>query len=212
MPSALLLGASGLIGGHCLAELLADPACTRVVALTRRALPEHPKLAQVVSDLRRPETLAFEADEVYSCLGTTRAAVPDPAEYRRIDLELPLAVAGLAARRGAKTLALVTAVGADPQSRFFYPRLKGELEARAAALPFRSIHVFRPSFLLGRRGESRPLERAFLASAKLWNPLMAGPLAPYRAIPALTVAKAMIRAARSPVHGFKIHQYAEMTP
>jgi uncharacterized protein YbjT (DUF2867 family) len=208
--TALLLGGSGLVGGFCLRALLEEDAYGRVISLGRRSLAtEHPKLTQVVARFERPESFAEAArsDDVFSCLGTTSRKTPSRADYRRIDFDIPLAVARLALKRGAKRLMLVSSAGADARSPFFYPRLKGELDEAVSALGFEAVHIMRPSFLLGVRGESRPGEAAALALLPPLSPLFIGPLRRYRPISAETVGRAIVRAALGTRTGAMIHEF-----
>lgn len=202
--TALLLGASGLVGGHVLRRLLADEAYERVTTLVRRPLGlDHPKLDERVSDFDR----VVLADDVFSCLGTTSRKTPSQEDYRRVDFDLPLAVARRAAEHGAKRLLLVSSVGADARSSAFYLRLKGELDEAAAALPFEAVHLFRPSFLIGERAERRPGEAVMVALAPLFSGLLFGPLRKYRALRAETVANAMVRAALSDSSGLQLYEF-----
>ena len=199
-----------MVGGLCLAELLEDAGYGRVIVLARRPLTsEHPKLTQHVVDFARPDGFAdkVEADDVFSCVGTTRGKAQSEADYRRIDFDIPLNVARLAAARGAKQFLLVSSVGADAGSRVFYTRLKGELEDSVSALPFEAAHLFRPSFLLGERGEDRPAERVMLRLSALLSALMVGPLRRWRAVPGKTVAKAMVAAALSGQRGRRVYEF-----
>jgi uncharacterized protein YbjT (DUF2867 family) len=209
---ALLTGASGLVGGHCLRLLLAEPAYGRVIALGRRALPlQHPKLEQKLVDFAHIADLVPRADDVYCCLGTTIKKAGSQAAFRRVDHDYVVALAQAAKQAGARRFLLVSALGANPRSRIFYSRVKGEVERDMSAVPFTAVHIFRPSLLLGERTESRPLERLAFAVLKALTPLLVGPLRPYRPIAAQTVARAMIRAALSDATGARVHQYDEMT-
>ncbi len=204
-----MLGATGLIGGLCLDELLKEDRYGGVIALVRRPLGlSHDKLREVVVDFSRPESYSgLRCDDVFSCLGTTTARTPSRQDYRRVDFDIPLAVARAALERGASRLLLVTSVGADAKSSVFYTRLKGELEEAASALPFEAVHIFRPSFLLGDRDEKRPAEKIFLKIIPFLDPLFLGPARVYRSIPAAVVAKAMVRAALEGAPGVAVHQY-----
>lgn len=205
-----MLGATGLIGQQCLQELLKEDAYAEVVSLGRRDLPlKHPKLRQHAVDFNRPDTFAdlTKADDVFSCIGTTKRKTPSETDYRKIDFDIPLAVAKLAVKNGAKRLLVVSSVGADPKSSVFYTRLKGELEQALSQLSFEAGHLFRPSFLLGNRAESRPAEALMLGVLPLLSPLLIGPLRPYRAIKAETVAKAMVRAALIGTPGVQFHEF-----
>jgi uncharacterized protein YbjT (DUF2867 family) len=209
---ALLAGASGLVGGHCLRLLLAEPAYGRVIALGRRALPlQHPKLEQKLVDFAHIADLVPRVDDVYCCLGTTIKKAGSQAAFRRVDHDYVVALAQAAKQAGARRFLLVSSLGANPRSRIFYSRVKGETERDVSAVPFAAVHIFRPSLLLGERAESRPLERLGSVAFGALAPLLAGPLRPYRPIPAETVARAMVRAALGKGTGVRIHYYEEMT-
>jgi uncharacterized protein YbjT (DUF2867 family) len=210
--TALLAGASGLVGGHCLRLLLAEPAYGRVIALGRRALPlQHAKLEQKLVDFAHIADLAPRADDVYCCLGTTIKKAGSQATFRKVDHDYVVALAQAAKQSGARRFLLVSAIGANPRSQVFYSRVKGETERDVSAVAFAAVHIFRPSMLLGDRAESRLGERLSLPVFRMLTPLLAGPLRPYRAIAAETVARAMIRAALGDTTGVRVHRYDEMT-
>ncbi len=196
--SALLLGASGLVGGHCLERLIEEPSYGRIVAVGRRLLArEHPKLKQRVVDFDRLHEHAdlFSLDDVFCCLGTTIRKAGSREAFRRVDLGYPREAARLAADRGARRYLLVSAVGDDPTSRIFYNRVKGEVEGAVQEFPFEAVVIVRPSLLLGDRGERRPGERFAEAVMRPLAPLMVGPLARYRPVHASDVAAALVRMA-----------------
>ncbi len=195
---ALVAGATGLVGSHCLRLLLASRQYEKVVALVRRPLSlNDAKLEQAVVDYDRlAETLpAGSFDDVYCCLGTTIRKAGSQAAFRRVDFDYPVALAQVARSRGARQFLLVSALGADPASKVFYNRVKGEVEQAVRAAGIEQSWFFRPSLLVGERSESRPAERAGIAFAKLMVPLLQGPLRRYRAVEADAVAAAMIAVA-----------------
>ena len=211
--SALLLGATGLVGGQVLDLLLNDPAYGRVVVLGRRPVDrQHPKLHQQVADLGRLDEHAplFAVHDVFCCLGTTIRAAGSREAFRRVDHDYPLAAARLASARGARRFLLVTALGADPGSRVFYNRVKGEVERAVAALPFAGVLLARPSLLLGERSGRRPAEALAQKAAPVLNPLLVGPLRRYRALPAAAVARALVRLAREGVAGVRVVESDEL--
>ena len=213
MKTALLFGATGLVGGLLLRELLADPTCERVTIVVRRPQPApDARVAVVVAGMDTLESVREQlvGDAVFLAIGTTRAKTPDRAEYARIDRDYPLHAARLARANGAGWAGLVSSVGADAGASAFYLRTKGEAEQGLRALDFPSADVFRPGVLLGERAEHRPLERALMAAASVTNALLPGPWSKYRAIPAQTVARAMVVAARERRPGFAIHHWRGM--
>lgn len=192
--TALLLGATGLVGRACLARLLEEPRYARVIAPVRRsALAAHPKLEERVVDFGSPPT--FEPiDDVYCAIGTTMKKAGSRAAFREVDLAIPLRLAERALAAGARRFALVSSVGADARASSFYLATKGELEDALAALGFESLLLFRPSLLVGEREENRTGERIGIAVARVIAGGMVGPLRRYRPIEADTVASAMIAA------------------
>jgi uncharacterized protein YbjT (DUF2867 family) len=211
--TALLLGASGLIGGLCLRALLADQTYASIVLLNRRTLPlaADPRLTQ--------KTISFEsliandfagAADVFCALGTTMRKAGSKEAFRRVDLEYPLAAARMARQAGAKQFVLVSSVGSDPAASSFYLRTKGELDQEIGKLGFDALHIFRPSLLLGNREEFRRGERMIQAVAPSLNFVMVGGLRCYRAIAAETVARAMVAATRQGKSGSFIYEYDEI--
>lgn len=210
--TALILGASGLVGGHLLAILLDSPEYRRITAIGRRPLAGHPKLDQIVTGLDDlgSHAAAFAVDAVFCCLGTTIKKAGSRAAFRRVDRDYPLAAARLARAAGAAFL-VVTALGADPRSIFFYNRVKGELERQLIALDLPSLHIFRPSLLLGERRETRPGEELAARLSTVLSPFFRGPFAKYRPVDARAVARAMYAAAVRPSAGpVRIHESAEI--
>lgn len=208
MRSALVLGATGLIGGELIPQLLGNAEYGLVRALVRRPLGRtHPKLQAVTVsfDALEAHAEAFAVDDIYCALGTTVRKSGSQEQYRKIDVEYPSRAAVLGKRAGARNCLLVTAMGANPGSSLFYNRIKGEAEEGVKAAGLAATHIFRPSFLIGDRQEHRPLERAALPLLLALNWALVGPLRPYRAIHAATVARAMIRAALSDADGLHVY-------
>ena len=207
---ALIAGASGLVGGHLLHLLLADAAYARVITLARRQLDaRHAKLDQRVLDLGALDAVADppHVDDAFCCIGTTIKKAGSQDAFRRVDYDYVLAFARAAQRAGARQFLLVTALGADPASRVFYSRVKGEIEQAVRELPFQGIQIFRPSFLMGERAEARLAERIGVPIARVLAPLLIGPLRRYRPIHAADVARAMLQVAKEAPRGPNVLEY-----
>jgi Predicted nucleoside-diphosphate-sugar epimerases len=207
--TALLLGATGLVGGHCLELLLKDEAYTQVISLGRRKVSlEHAKLEQHLIDFERlPEFASlFKAQDVFCCLGTTIKKAGSQEAFYKIDFTYAHESARIAQQNGAKQFLLVSALGADAGSRIFYNRVKGELEAAVSLLPFKGTQIFRPSLLLGQRAEFRRGEQIAEKAAKIFSFAFIGPLKKYRPIHARDVARAMLSVAKEEPSGVNIFE------
>ena len=207
---ALLAGASGLTGGFTLDALLEAPDISRVIALTRRPLGrEHPRLANRIVQFERLEgQLKGTVCEVaLCCLGTTLRKAGSQQRFRTVDVDCVLTVARATKAAGARRFVVMSSVGADPHSRNFYLRTKGEMEEELEALGFESLDILQPSMLLAWRAETRPLEFFGRVLMPLLAPVLRGKYTPYRAIRARTVAGAMLGATRSGRRGVQRYTY-----
>ena len=186
-----LAGATGLVGREILRGLVADPSVSAIHALGRRKL-EAPKVTWHVADFRALPALG-RLDEVYLALGTTIKVAGSREAFRAVDFDANLAVAKAALSAGARRCGLVSAIGADPKSRIFYSRVKGELEDALTALPFERLVIARPSMLAGDRESlgqpARSGEGIALAVSRLLGPLMPRN---YRSVGAADVAKSLL--------------------
>jgi uncharacterized protein YbjT (DUF2867 family) len=213
MKNAILFGASGFIGSYLLDELLSNADYERVTIVVRKGLNiSHPKLKIIISDYQSLPGLQEEivADEIFIALGTTKKKTPDTDEYYQIDHDYPVLAAKLAKEKGARSVYLVSAVGANAQSGIFYVRTKGETERDIIALDFDHTHIFRPSMLMGNRKEDRPMEKIIMAIWSVINPILAGKLNKYKGITGEGVGKAMVAAAKNQSEKVRIYQWKEM--
>ncbi|HEV8381012.1 MAG TPA: NAD(P)H-binding protein [Gemmatimonadales bacterium] len=211
--TALVAGATGLIGNFVLQFLLADDEWSRVVTVGRRITPQqHDKLEQRVLDLGELETVSDlpHVDDVFCCLGTTIKQAGSQPAFRRVDHAFVVGLARACLRTGATQFLLVSAIGADPKSRVFYSRVKGETELAVGRLHYRSTQIFRPSLLLGERREFRLGERIAMVAAPVLAATLIGRLRRYRPIKAETVARAMVTLAREAPLGPNMFEYDAM--
>lgn len=209
MRTALLLGATGLVGGHCLDLLLKDKAYAKVVSIGRRETArEDPRLEQHTVDFERLEDYSelMRADDLFCCLGTTIKKAGSREAFRRIDFRYVRDSARIASGNGAEQFLLVSALGADSGARIFYNRTKGEVEEAVAQSPFHGVQIFRPSLLLGERAEFRMGERVAEKAMKLFSFLLTGRLRKYRPVHARAVAQAMIEVAKQRPAGVNIFE------
>ena len=191
---ALVAGATGLVGQAILALLLADKRYTTVHVVGRRAPDvQHPKL-QVHISTSLTNWACPAVDDVFIALGTTIKVAGSKAAFKAIDFDAVVAIARAAKAAGASRLAVVSAMGASPQSGVFYNQVKGEMEAAVNALGFETLVIARPSLLAGDRDAlkqpERVAEKLSLVAFKLLRPLIP---ANYRSINASSVAEAMVR-------------------
>lgn len=196
--NALILGGTGLVGGHCLRLLIDSGSYQNVVALTRRSLEVHsPTLHEAM--VSYDDLAAYEPpvhiDHVFCAFGTTIARAGSPEAMHKIDVEIPLALARRMKMLGASHFSLVSSLGANPNARSFYSQIKGELEVEVTKLGFQSLDIFRPSVIGGtRKGDARLAERLAQFFLKM------APLS-MRTIPAEFIAEAMVRHALSATGG-----------
>ena len=200
--TALLSGATGLVGSHCLNLLLADPFYRKVVVLTRRplgAVVANPKLDQRIVDFEQlgDFMVRLQVDHVFSALGTTIAKAGSQEAFRRVDFDYPLAIARAGLDAGAEHLVLVSSLGADPDGRVFYLKVKGELEAAISEIGYRGLTYLRPSLLVGERKEPRLAEQ-------FYEDLLKAAPRRSRGVPAETVARVMVESAKAERPGCEI--------
>ncbi|HMB92830.1 MAG TPA: hypothetical protein VKP65_18415 [Rhodothermales bacterium] len=207
--TALLLGATGLVGGHCLDLLLADDSYAPVTTLGRRLLTKtHAKLTHHVIDFdafsEHADVLA--ADDVFCCLGTTIKQAGSQEAFRTVDFTYPFEAARIALAKGAQQYLLVSSLGANRASRIFYNRVKGETEDAIRALDYAGMYIFRPSLLTGDRDEKRRGEQIAEAVLKTFSFTLRGPLRTFRPTAARDVATAMIHVAKQQPGDVKVYE------
>jgi uncharacterized protein YbjT (DUF2867 family) len=211
MPNvAVIAGASGLIGDQCLGMLL--NRYDSVISLVRKSSGrEHAGLIERRIDFDRLDTVEIpRGAHVYSTLGSTIREAGSEEAFRRVDFDYPKMLAGRAAAAGDARFMLVSSVGANKDSKTFYLRVKGELEDAVARMPLEATLFFRPSILIGDREEKRSGEAIGVAVTRALKFALIGPLTKYRAIPAGTVAEAMVSAANSGARGIHVYHYDEI--
>ena len=206
--SALIMGASGLVGRELVKILSQQKKYKRIHLLVRKSV-EIPDTAceQHIIDFNQLTHYSelFQVTDVYCCLGTTIKKAKTKEAFRKVDFEYPIEAAKLAVAAGVEKFLIITSMGANPESTFFYNRVKGEVEESLTKFGLKSLHIFRPSLLLGERGEFRIGERIAAKASGVLGTFMKGPLRPYKAIQARTVAAAMLTVASFGKNG--VHTY-----
>lgn len=206
---AIIVGASGLIGGSLLDILLQSREYDKVVILVRKELPlENQKLTQLTINFDQPENYSAQirGDALFCCLGSTFKKTPDLREYSKIDHDYPLRLAQMALKNGVGQFHLVSAIGANPSSSNFYTKIKGETENDIKMVELQALYIYRPSILTGKRKERRVVEGIFSSLFKIIDPLLLGPLKKYRSIAATTVAQAMYKQSIQKKEGVFIYE------
>lgn len=211
MKTAIVLGATGLVGSALVQRLIESPAYASVVLLNRRASGiRHDKVVEKIIDFDAPDLREVSGDDFFCAFGTTSRKAGSEAGLLLIDCEYPARIAAQLKAQGVRRMFLVSSVGADLKSSAFYLRTKARLERRLTELGFDELVIARPSFLLGRQGEFRLGEELAMLAIKLFAPLMRGVLSPYRAIEAAVVARSLVRASERPAPGVRVMHFAQM--
>ena len=205
---AAVIGATGLIGSQILELLEDDPAFSEIRLLSRRPVNfSHSKIeVRLVNfnDLENFKIAIDGCDVVFCAVGTTQKKVKgDRVEYRKVDYDIPVRAAQFCEETGCHHFLVVSSLGADAQSKNFYLRLKGEMEAAVSTKNIPAISIFRPSMLLGQRNESRPLEKI---SQKVMSAFSFAVPSRYKAVSGAQVAKVMVEVAKSATEGTRIFE------
>jgi uncharacterized protein YbjT (DUF2867 family) len=198
MKTAIVIGSTGLVGKELVKLLLEDKEYSKVKTFSRRSLNiKVDKLEEFLisfDELEKYNEL-ITGDELFSCLGTTIKKAGTKKEQYKIDFEYQLNFAKIASENSVKNYFLVSSTGANPKSKNFYLRIKGELEDSVKLLPFEKTVIFQPSILVGKRDESRILEKVGIFIMNFLT-LMIPAIKKYKPIPARTVAIGMLNSAK----------------
>ncbi len=198
LKTALVAGYTGLVGRELLAQMLELGAYGQIKTVGRK--PPQASSAQleaVVTELGdlAPLTDQLAADDVFCCLGTTLRAAGSREAFERVDLDMVVDLARVAYAAGARRFFLLSALSANPQSSVFYNRIKGRVESAVREIGYDTLHIVRPSLLLGKRPEARFAEDIGQCLMPMLNPLLRGRWAKYRAVCAKDVASALLELA-----------------
>ncbi len=196
MKTALLFGASGLVGGQLLNQLISNNNYSKIKVFVR-SVPQisNPKIEIIETDFNNLANHKedIKGDDCFFCIGTTKKNSPDKNEYRRVELDVPKDIAIIAKSNSVNSFVFVSSGYADPNSSGDYLKFKGLVEEELKRLSFNKLGIMRPSFLIGDRKEKRVGEKLGIFLFKLLSPLFLGPLKKMKPIQSEKVAKAMIK-------------------
>ncbi len=210
--TAIVFGATGLIGKELIYHLIKDIRYKAVKVFTRRDLHiEHIKVIEKIVDVEKVEDYSelIKGDDLFICLGTTRRKAGSVKRMEDIDHHLPIKIAKAALLHGVKNIAVVSSVGADPGARNYYYRIKGNMEMDVRSLEFDRKVILRPSILLGKRDEFRLLESIGKGFIKTFGFLLNDKRRKYRGVYGKDVAYAMVREINN-VNGKEIYESDEI--
>lgn len=213
--TAVVLGATGLVGHQLVLGLLQDEYFAKIRILVRKPIDiHHLKLEMQVVNFEDEHDLATKigkGDFIFCCVGTTRKKVGgDRTAYRKVDYDIPMNTARIGIQKGYSQYVLISAVGANAFAGNFYLQLKGSLEEDIMPFPYKSIHIFRPSMLVGKREDFRFGERIGIAISQAISILLIGSLRKYKPVRAGTVAQAMTASVKQVPNGVNIYEYDEL--
>ncbi len=198
MKIALLFGASGLVGGHVLNQLINNNNYSKIKLFVRSTIQINDSKVEIIqTDFNNMEKHKEEmkGDHCYFCIGTTKQNSPDKDEYRRVELDLPKQIAQITKSNSVNSFVFVSSGYADSNSSGDYLKFKGLVEEELKRLNFSNLGILRPSFLMGKRKERRLGEKIGILIFSLLSPLLFGPFKKMRPINSERVAKAMIKIA-----------------
>ncbi|PKF86374.1 oxidoreductase [Bacillus sp. BA3] len=211
--TALILGATGVVGTQLVKQLSNSKIYSEIHLLTRREMKfTEPKCTGHVVDFDNLSQYAylFNVTDVFICLGTTIKKAKSKESFRKVDYDYIIEAAKMAKTSNVEKLLVITAMGANSKSKFFYSRVKGDLEGTLQRLEMNTVHIFRPSLLLGEREEFRAGEKISGLLSTFVKFVFVGPLRPYRAIEANKVAAAMYAAAQTTAKGYHFYNSHEI--
>jgi uncharacterized protein YbjT (DUF2867 family) len=207
--TAIVIGATGLTGTHLVSVLLQDPAFSKVKVLVRKPWGHaHPGLESIVVNFEEEANLraALQGDVLFCCIGTTIKKAGSQQRFREVDHDIPIRCAQLALQQGVTEFLMISSIGAKATSNNFYLRTKGQTEQAVQQLGYKSLHIFRPSIILGQREESRLGETLGKWLIQVFYFLLQGTWKKYRGIKAITIANAMVIAAKKDDPGIHIYE------
>ncbi|MCF8273034.1 MAG: NAD(P)H-binding protein [Flavobacteriaceae bacterium] len=193
--TAIIIGATGLTGSLLLQRLLDDDRYQTIKLFSRNSCNiNHSKIEEHLIDLFELEKHQdlFNADEVFCCIGTTKAKTPDESTYLKIDYEIPVNLARICAKNRIDTFVVISALGANKKSKLFYNRTKGRMEEDVLRQKIKNTYILQPSLITGNRSEIRFAEKVAKIFMAVLNPFLIGNLKKYQSIHAKNIVNTMI--------------------
>lgn len=214
--TAIILGATGLTGNILLEKLLDDERYERIILFSRNPTStQHPKIKEYIVDLFELEKYhaEFKGNEVFCCIGTTKAKTRNKKTYKAIDYGIPVSAAALCKKNYIPTFVVISALGSNAKSRIFYNRIKGQMEQAVLKFAIENTYILQPSLIDGDRKENRTGEWIFKKLGRAFSFLQLGPLKKYQPISPQKIATAMIHLANhthteAQINNLTIHQIA----
>jgi uncharacterized protein YbjT (DUF2867 family) len=193
--TAIIIGATGLTGSLLLQHFLDDNRYQTIKLFSRNSCNiTHSKIEEHLVDLfeleKHPDL--FNADEVFCCIGTTKAKTPDESIYLKIDYEIPVSLAQICAKNRIATFVVISALGANKKSKLFYNRTKGRMEEDVLREKIKNTYILQPSLISGNRAEKRLGEKMAKSFMAILNPFLVGSLKKYRSIHPKTIVNTMV--------------------
>lgn len=208
MPKkAIIAGATGLVGSYLLDILLNEGDYERIVSFVRRPSGKsHPILRERLVAFSDLDTMEFknEVDDVFCCLGTTMKKAKSKKKFLQVDYDYPLKLAEIGLSHGARRMFIISSIGANRNSPFFYSRVKGKMERTISRLPFETVAIFRPALILGERNERRLGEEIAKKVTSVIDPLLPGSMSKYKGVQAEDIARAMFDFSKTDAKGINI--------
>ena len=202
MKTALVFGASGLVGSQLVNLLIKSSDFSKIKLFVRSPIKLDSSKVQVIqTDFHNLSNYIndIKGDDCFFCIGTTKKNSPDKNEYKRIERDLPVEIAQIAKANSIDSFVYVSSGFADPKNSGAYLRYKGEVEEELKKLNFTKLVIMRPSFLMGNRKEKRFGEKIGIFLFKLLSPLFLGPLKKMKPIHSEIVANTMIKVANEDI-------------
>ena len=190
-----ILGATGLTGSLLLEQLLIDSRYQKIILFSRKTCGiKHDKIKEYLVDLLdlTAQKDKFLADEVFCCIGSTKAKTPNEEQYLEIDFGIPVMAAQLCKENDIQTFIVISALGADKHSKLFYNRTKGRMEEAVLIEKITNTYILQPALISGNRNEKRLGEDVAKLFMKLINPFLLGSLSKYKSIHPISIARCMV--------------------